>query len=257
MTFAPDAWHARHMASSEALSRSFYARLGAEGLRRRTRPEWDAAITESAAAYLGERERVLDAGCGYGRIAIPLATRGYRVSGLDLSEPLLHSARDAALIQGVRLPLAAGSMTRLPFRDSSFDAVVCLWSAYYEILDPAEQVRTLAEMWRVLGAGGLALIEGPLPPATGTELLEDRIGRDLVEGLPNPHYIHDPETLSRRCADAGIDDAEILIRDWAGRARTVLLFRRLSAGLAPVRSSPTAATRGSARASDAVRGRFA
>jgi len=223
------ACHARNVPTGEAVSRSFYATLGAERLRRRSRPEWDAAIAESAAAYLGERERVLDAGCGYGRIAIPLATRGYRVTGLDLSELLLHNAREAALVQGVRLPLAVGSMARLPFRDSSFDAVICLWSAYYEVLDPADQVRTLAEMWRVLGAGGLALIEGPLPPAPGTELPEDRISRDIVEGLPNPHYIHDPETLSSRCTHAGIDDAEILIRDWAGRERTILLFRGLSA----------------------------
>ena len=217
------------MTSSEALSRSFYAKLGAEGLRRRSRPKWDAAITELAAACLGNRERVLDAGCGYGRIAIPLVARGYRVTGLDLSEPLLHSAREATRVQGLRLPLAAGSMTRLPFRNSSFDAVICLWSAFWEVLDPADQVRTLAEMWRVLSAGGLGLIEGPLPPATGTELPEDRIYRGLVEGLPNPHYIHDPDTLSGRCIEAGIDGAEILIRDWAGRERTILLFRGRSA----------------------------
>ena len=111
------ACHARNVPTGEAVSRSFYATLGAERLRRRSRPEWDAAIAESAAAYLGERERVLDAGCGYGRIAIPLATRGYRVTGLDLSELLLHNAREAALVQGVRLPLAVGSMARLPFRD--------------------------------------------------------------------------------------------------------------------------------------------
>jgi ubiquinone/menaquinone biosynthesis C-methylase UbiE len=135
------------------VSRQFYTTLGAEGLRRRTRPEWDAAITEVLATYLGKRERVLDAGCGYGRIAIPLAARGYRVSGLDLTAPLLISAQEAALTQGVRLPLVTGSMTRLPFRDASFDAVICLWSAYYEVLDPAEQVRTLAEMWRVLDDG--------------------------------------------------------------------------------------------------------
>jgi len=56
------------------------------------RPEWDASITEAVATYLGTRERVLDAGCGYGRIAVPLAARGYRVTGLDHSEPLLRSA---------------------------------------------------------------------------------------------------------------------------------------------------------------------
>lgn len=217
------------MPHDEALSRSFYAKLGAEGLRRRTRPEWDVAITEAAAAYLGERERVLDAGCGYGRIAIPLAARGYRVSGLDLSAPLLISAREAALTQGVRLPLVTGDMTRLPFRDASFDAVICLWSAYYEVLDPTDQVRTLAEMWRVLDDRGLALIEGPLPPAADAELPTDRINRGLVEGLPNPGYIHDAATLSSRCTEAGISEAEIFIRDWAGRDRMILLVQRLPA----------------------------
>ncbi len=215
------------MPYDEAISRKFYTTLGAEGLRRRTRPDWDAAITSVLAAYLGKRERVLDAGCGYGRIAIPLAARGYRVCGLDLAAPLLVSAREAAVAQLVRLPLVTGSMTRLPFRDASFDAVICLWSAFYEVLDPAEQVRTLAEMWRVLDDGGMALIEGPLPPAAGAELPADRIDRGLVEGLPNPHYIHDPATLSSRCAEAGIGRVQVFIRDWAGRDRMILLFRRL------------------------------
>jgi SAM-dependent methyltransferase len=214
------------MSPDEALNRSFYAKLGAEGLRRRSRPEFDAAITESVAAYLGQRKRVLDAGCGYGRIAIPLTMRGYLVSGIDLSEPLISSGREAALAHDLRLPLAVASMTRLPFRDASFDAVICLWSAYFEVLDPAEQIRALAEMWRVLDEGGLALIEGPLPPANTIEIPKDRISRNLVEGLPNPHYIHDPATLSSRCAEAGIGQAEVFIRDWAGRDRTVMLFRR-------------------------------
>lgn len=214
------------MPTDEALSRNFYAKLGAEGLRRRSRPKWDAAITELAAGYIGRRERVLDVGCGYGRISIPLAARGYQVTGLDLSEPLLRSGHAEARAQGVRLPLAAGSMTRLPFSDESFDSVICLWSAFYEVLSPAGQVLTLAGMWRVLREDGLALIEGPLPPGADDELPADRICRGLVEGLPNPHYIHDADTLSDRCMQAGIGGPEIFVRDWAGRDRMLLIFRR-------------------------------
>jgi SAM-dependent methyltransferase len=214
------------MPADETLSRRFYAHLGAEGLRRRTRPQWDAAITDLAAGYVGRRERILDAGCGYGRIAIPLAARGYQVTGLDLSEPLVRSARTEARAQGVRLPLAIGSMTRLPFSDESFDAVICLWSAFYEVLDPAGQVLTLGGMWRVLSKDGLALIEGPVPPGAHEDLPADRIDRGLVEGLPNLGYIHDADTLSNRCQEAGISGAEIFTRDWAGRDRMILIFRR-------------------------------
>ena len=214
------------MAHGEALSRSFYDRLGAEGLRRRTKAKWDAAITEAVAAYLGRRERVLDAGCGYGRIAVPLAGRGYQVTGLDLSETLLQSAHATARAQRLRLPLVNGSMTRPPFKDESFDAVICLWSAYWEVLDPADQILTLAEMRRVLRDGGLALIEGPVAPAAAGAVPPDRISRDLVDGLPNSGYVHDAETLRSRCASAGIGEAEIFSRDWAGRSRTIVLFGR-------------------------------
>ena len=67
--------------------------------------------------------------------------------------------------------------------------------------------------------GGLALIEGPLPLGPDDELPADRISRGLVDGLPNAGYIHDADTLRNRCAEAGISDAEILVRDWAGRDR--------------------------------------
>lgn len=214
------------MPADAALSRDYYANLGAEGLRRRSRPEWDAAIVELTASYVAGSKRVLDVGCGYGRIAIPLAARGYLVTGLDHSEPLLHSGSLEARAQGVRLPLVAGSMTRLPFRDESFDSVICLWSPFYEVLSPAGQVQALAGMWRALSKGGLALIEGPLPPGADDELPADRISRGLVDGLPNAGYIHDADTLRNRCAEAGISDAEILVRDWAGRDRMLLIFRR-------------------------------
>lgn len=214
------------MTVGEALSRRFYATLGAAGLRRRTRPDWDSSITDVVAAYIGQRERVLDAGCGYGRIAEPLASRGYRVIGLDISELLLGSARDYAVERAIRLPLVAGNMARLPFRDASFDAVICLWSAYYEVVDVTDQVNVLAEMWRVLDNGGMALIEGPLSPADRVGLPPDRISRDAVEGIPSQRYVHDANTLSRRCADAGIADCEVLMRDWAGRERLILTFQK-------------------------------
>ena len=220
------AWHARSMRADNVLSRRYYAELGADGLRRRSRPEWDAAIVDLTASYVADRETVLDVGCGYGRIAIPLAVRGYRVTGLDLSETLLRSGLSDARAQGARVPFVLGDMIRLPFRDDSFDSLICLWSAFYEVLSPAGQVQTLAGMRRTLSKGGLALIEGPLPPEADDELPADRISQGVVDGLPNAGYIHDADTLRHRCADAGITNAEVFIRDWAGRDRMLLTFRR-------------------------------
>ncbi|HTA11179.1 MAG TPA: hypothetical protein VK836_21855 [Streptosporangiaceae bacterium] len=91
------------MSADEAVSRHFYANLGADGLRRRSRPDWDAAVVDLAAGYLAGRGRILNLGCGYGRIAIPLTARGYRVIGLDhvpspgsaLGAPAQHGRVDA------------------------------------------------------------------------------------------------------------------------------------------------------------------
>jgi SAM-dependent methyltransferase len=43
---------------------------------------------------LAPGDHILDAPCGYGRVSLPLAQRGLRVTGLDLSLPLLSFAKD-------------------------------------------------------------------------------------------------------------------------------------------------------------------
>jgi 2-polyprenyl-3-methyl-5-hydroxy-6-metoxy-1,4-benzoquinol methylase len=84
------------MPSSEQLSAAFYDQLGAEGLAARTAPDWDDRILRRLREMLTPGQHLLDAGCGYGRIAIPLARSGYEVTGLDLSDALLSAARERA-----------------------------------------------------------------------------------------------------------------------------------------------------------------
>ena len=49
--------------------------------------------------------------------------------------------------------------------------MICLWSAFHELTDDAEQLAALGEMYRVLVPGGIAIIEGPTyEPATPDEI---------------------------------------------------------------------------------------
>jgi SAM-dependent methyltransferase len=220
------------VSSSEDLSRSFYARLGADGLANRTRPEWDKEIVGALIEMLPEHGRVLDVGCGYGRVTLPLARAGYAVHGLDLSPSMIEPARAAADAEGLVVGLTVASMTNLPYAAESFDAVICLWSAFNELLQEAEQIRTIAEMWRVLDLGGFSLIEGrPYEEASPAEIAsgarrgpEHRIEWGPVEGILNPHYRHDERSFLRICQRAGVEPARIFEREWAGRQR---LFLRL------------------------------
>ena len=72
------------------------------------------------AALVAPRARVLDAGCGTGRVAIELARRGYDVSGVDSDDSMLEVARAAApAISWQRGDLAAADLR------GPYDAVVC------------------------------------------------------------------------------------------------------------------------------------
>jgi SAM-dependent methyltransferase len=77
---------------SESISRAFYAALTPAGLAARTRTEWDEIILRDLAELLPRASRILDVGCGYGRLAVPLAVAGHQVKGLDLSPTMVEAA---------------------------------------------------------------------------------------------------------------------------------------------------------------------
>jgi SAM-dependent methyltransferase len=226
---------------SEEISRAFYATLGADGLARRTRPDWDERIVEALVEILPINAHVLDVGCGYGRIGIPLARAGYAVEGLDLSPNLIEAARETAEAEAVDIGLAVGSMTALPYPARSFDAAICLWSAFHELLEDAEQVRAISEMWRISRPGGFALIEGPVYAEPTAEQIErgDRRGPEhrvvwnLVEGVLSPHYAHDEDSFRRICGAAGVSGFRVFERDWGGRRRLFLRLDKPASGAKP------------------------
>jgi 2-polyprenyl-6-hydroxyphenyl methylase/3-demethylubiquinone-9 3-methyltransferase len=89
---------------------------------------------------------VLDLGCGKGRFASHLIQAGARVVGLDLSTAMLEKA--------CGLDRVKASARRLPFADSTFDAVVAI-----EVLEHVGAVDpVLDEARRVLKPGGRLVI---------------------------------------------------------------------------------------------------
>ncbi len=217
---------------AEEISRAFYAELGADGLANRTRPEWDEKVVAAVIEMLPPNARVLDVGCGYGRVTLPLAREGYEVEGLDLAANLIEAAQQAADAEGLAISFKVGSMTELPYSDASFDAVICLWSAFHELLDEDAQVHAINEMWRVLRPSGFTLIEGSLYEEPSADEIESgarrgpeyRIAWGFVEGILNPHYLHDEHSFRRICAAAGVAEFKVFDREWAGRKRLFLRF---------------------------------
>jgi SAM-dependent methyltransferase len=108
-------------------------------------------------AGCGRPARILDAGCGNGRHAVPLARAGHRVVGLDNSPVLLAAARRAA--RSLPWPhLVRGSYASLAFEPATFDAVLCLGTALGYLGDEGDAAG-MREFRRVLAPEGRLVIE--------------------------------------------------------------------------------------------------
>jgi len=107
-------------------------------------------------AKLPAGTKLLDVGCGMGRHALALDELGYRVSGIDLSLPLLEQARkhDA----NGRVDWKQGDMRSLPYADGSFGATVNLFTSF-GYFDEKDNARVLRELRRVLRPGGAFVID--------------------------------------------------------------------------------------------------
>lgn len=101
--------------------------------------------------YLNTGTKILDVGCGNGKLLIPLTRAGFCVTGIDLSMTALLTITSAPC------GLVQGDTRHLPFKDETFGAVVC-----YDVLQhllEGERQNAIREMGRVLVPGGMIFIE--------------------------------------------------------------------------------------------------
>ena len=108
-------------------------------------------------------QKVLDAGGGEGRIAIPLANKGYETINLDSSEDLILKMNekqkeigDSKKVFGV-----VGDLKNMPIESDSQDAVTFNWHILSDILGKKAKKKTLDEAYRVLKVGGVIVLDIP------------------------------------------------------------------------------------------------
>lgn len=130
-------------------------------------PERLKRLLDLAAVAPGEE--VLDVACGPGIVARALRDRGASVTAIDLTPAMLREAAAS----GARL-LRADAL-RLPFRDASFDLVLCR-NSFHHFPDAAA---ALGEMARVLRPGGRLAYED----MAASEDLRERDLQETIERL--------------------------------------------------------------------------
>jgi demethylmenaquinone methyltransferase / 2-methoxy-6-polyprenyl-1,4-benzoquinol methylase len=180
-------------------------RLMTAGLDQR----WRRATVD---AVVRPGDRVLDACCGTGDLAVAAAAAGGKVTGVDFSRPMLDRAcRKAPEIEWIE-----GDALALPFEDGAFDAA----TVGFGVRNLADLEGGLRELRRVLHPGGqLAILEITRPqgllapfyrfwfdgviPVAGKVLP----GGSAYTYLPaSVRRFPDPRGLAKLMDEAGFDD---------------------------------------------------
>jgi 2-polyprenyl-3-methyl-5-hydroxy-6-metoxy-1,4-benzoquinol methylase len=81
--------------------------------------------------------RILDVGCGTGRHSIELTRRGYRVTGIDLSETMLQQAREKAAAANLEIDFQRYDARNLPF-ENEYEVVIMLCEGAFPLMETDE-----------------------------------------------------------------------------------------------------------------------
>jgi len=120
-------------------------------------------------AELAERAggRVLELGCGNGRILIELLARGVDAVGADCSPRMLAELDRKARARGVAPKTCLMDARALGFA-AAFELVLCPYSLITYMTDNADALRMLAAIRRVLVPGGSVVIDAFIPRTTAS-----------------------------------------------------------------------------------------
>lgn len=97
-------------------------------------------------------ESILDIGCGFGDLLIKLREKGHKgqLYGVDISEGMIKEAKENS--KGLDIQFKVSQAERLPFREETFDIIICKHSLYHFKLNKA-----IEEIYRCLDNKGVLI----------------------------------------------------------------------------------------------------
>ena len=216
---------------------NFFHGVANEMWRRAVSPEQTRIEADYIAKTLGTRGRLLDVPCGSGRLAIELARRGARVTGVDISSEFIAEAKATQVEGKGRAEFQVDDMRYLRWK-ARFDGAFCFGNAfgYFEYPDMVRFVRGVAAALR---PGGKFLVQTFMAAESQLPKLPERewypVG-DIHFAVEN-HYLAEESCLETKCTF--IQGGKTETRTFWHHVYTVAEMRRLleAAGLRVIKLS--------------------
>ena len=170
---------------------------------------------------IGDRAEgaALDLSCGTGNYTVALARRGFRVVGIDVSEPMLRVARAKGAQASLDIALVQADVHALPFRAGAFDLATLILGLEFT----AEPGRALGEVRRVLKPGGDLVVA--ILNRRGLWTLWRRIKREVVPSIWRSATFLRSDELRRLLREHRFED-----RQWRRAVHFLPLFARNRTG---------------------------
>ena len=123
----------------------------------------DPGMTEEAVALIADLAgggSILELAIGTGRIALPLAEKGLRVTGIDASPEMIAKLREKP--GGQDMPVVIGDFADVGV-DGNVDMVILVFNTLFNLPTQADQIRCFKNVADHLNPNGLFLIEAFVP----------------------------------------------------------------------------------------------
>ena len=102
--------------------------------------------------------RLVDLCCGFGRMTLEFARRGFRASGVDITKSYLETAMDESAYEGLKIEFIEKDV-RTFMRKEAFDVAVNLYNSFGYFEDPADDFIFVKNAFMSLKKGGSFIID--------------------------------------------------------------------------------------------------
>jgi ubiquinone/menaquinone biosynthesis C-methylase UbiE len=102
--------------------------------------------------------RILDLGCGAGRVTLALAPQGYEVVGLDITAAMVQAAHTLTAQKNLHGDFVQADLTQLPLTNDSFEVALIFIAAIQHIEGRAQRQAALRQIARILKDDGVLIL---------------------------------------------------------------------------------------------------